>query len=198
MAGPQPCSGKGQGSASACSQADPLGASLGTMVGSGASLAPCACRAILPQEHPWGSSVIRHHGEIGDQPASVCVCGAATPREHPWGLWGDGGPACLHPLAVSCLAWGAWRQLSHGTPAACHAWGLHSETPFPLMPVVTFVTVAAGRAGGGSLPVRSAPVPWHASSALSGASSVFLRIISPVPGSPASSPEPGFSSYEES
>lgn len=66
------------------------------------------------------------------------------------------------------------------------------------MPVVTFVKVTARRVGGGAFPALSAPVPWHAGTALSRASSVFPCIISPVPGSPASSPEPDFFSYEES
>jgi len=35
------------------------------------------------------------------------------------------------------LVWGAWRWLSHGTPAASPAWEPRSKPPSPRMPIVT-------------------------------------------------------------
>ena len=151
--------------------ANPSGASLGTAGGLGTSLAPCARGAVLPQEHPWGSSVIRDHRGIGNQPGCVCAwshppLGASLGTVGDWGpawlcvcTWtprpgsipGDrGGSGTSLPSPTCCLrclplAWGAWRQLSHGTPAASHVWGPHSKTLSPPMPVVTFVKVTAGR-----------------------------------------------------
>lgn len=170
--------------------ADPSGASLGIVGGSWTSLAPCACRAVLPQEHPWGSSVIRDHRGIWDQPGSVCAW-SHPPLGASLGTAGDWGPAwllCVHmdpsppgsipgdrggsgtslPSPTCCLrclplAWGAWRELSHGTPAASHAWGPHSKTPSPLMPVVTFVKVTAGRVVEA---YRCAPLPCPGTPAL--------------------------------
>lgn len=177
----------------------------------------CVHGAIPPREHPWGP------WGIGDQPGSVHVW-RCPPSGASLGTMRNEGPAwlsvCLEPSPLGSIpafrggsgtslpsphllpplpaaAWAAWRRLSRGTPAASRAWGPHGKALSPPMPVVTFVKVTAGRAveacGRAALPCPGTLAPRSPGPTL-----VFPCIISPVPGSPASSPEPDFSSYEES
>lgn len=136
-----------------------------------------------PQEHPWGPQGIwdqpgslrmepshtgsspGDHGGSGTTedlvPSWLCVHGAIAPWDHPWGPQGIGDHAAFTHLLppLPALPWGAWRQLSHGTPAASHMGGPHSKAPSPPLPVVTLVKVTA-------VPAHSTPMPWHAGTAL--------------------------------
>lgn len=141
-------------------------------------------RAVPSQEHPWGpqgigdqpgslcvepshvGSIPGDHGGSGTAedlgPSWLCVRGAIAPWDHPWGPQGIGDRAAFTHLLppLPALLWGAWRQLSCGTPAASHMGRPRSKAPSPLLPVVTLVKVRA-------VPARSAAVPWHAGTALS-------------------------------
>lgn len=116
------------------------------------------------------------------------------------GTTGDQGPAFTRFTCCLLLAWGAWRQLSHGTTASSHTWGSHSKAPSPPLPVVTFVRVMAGFWGvemccmlHSHVLALCSPGPAPVFPMLSRVCSGFPCIISP-----SHSPEPDFSSYEES